>query len=176
MCVCVCVCVNADAAVRLVGGTELSEGRVEVYHSGSWGTICDDFFDMREAQVICHQLGYRGGALEAIPNSRFGRGTGQIWMDNLRCTGNETNIGDCPFLGWGSHNCVHYEDAGVRCADGEKGCVCVFGRGGGGGGSNTNCCFFSFYFPRWHCYCHLCCCCCLLSQKPSMVNTFLCVL
>ena len=96
-----------------------SEGRVEVYHSGSWGTICDDYFDLRDARVVCHQLGYPE-ALEAVPTSSrqdWGRGTGQIWMDNLRCTGNETNIGDCPFPGWSLHNCNHYEDAGVRCAD-----------------------------------------------------------
>ena len=108
-----------DAALRLVGGSVPSEGRVEVYHSGSWGTICDDFFDLRDARVICHQLGYPE-ALEAIPTSGrqdWGQGTGQIWMDNLYCTGNETNIGDCPFPGWGVQNCNHFEDAGVRCAN-----------------------------------------------------------
>ena len=108
-----------DAALRLVGGSVPSEGRVEVYHSGSWGTICDDFFDLRDARVICHQLGYPE-ALEAVPTSGrqdWGQGTGQIWMDNLYCTGNETNIGDCPFPGWGVQNCNHFEDAGVRCAN-----------------------------------------------------------
>ncbi|XP_052083759.1 scavenger receptor cysteine-rich domain superfamily protein-like [Mytilus californianus] len=44
--------------VRLVGGNYFWEGRVEIYHNGAWGTICDDDFDTNEAKVICAMLGY----------------------------------------------------------------------------------------------------------------------
>ena len=54
------------------------------------------------------------------PRAHFGQGTGQIWMDNLRCIGNETYLSDCSFPGWGAHNCAHYEDAGVTCAPGKN--------------------------------------------------------
>ena len=50
----------ADFAVRLVDGTHTYNGRVEVYHSDEWGTICDDSFGFEEAVVICHELGYPG--------------------------------------------------------------------------------------------------------------------
>ena len=55
-------------------------------------------------------------------NAYFGRGTGQIWMDNVGCTGNETRLGDCQFNGWGINNCDHSDDAGVSCEPG----VCVY--------------------------------------------------
>lgn len=46
-----------DGSIRLVGGKTPYEGRVEIFHAGIWGTICDDRWTYREAGVICHMLG-----------------------------------------------------------------------------------------------------------------------
>ena len=49
-----------DGLVRLVNGRNKTEGRLEVCHSGQWGTVCDDSFSPIDAGVACRQLGYGG--------------------------------------------------------------------------------------------------------------------
>ena len=51
----------------------------------------------------------------ALSQASFGAGSGQIWLDNVACTGNERRLIDCPANPLGTHNCQHSEDAGVRC-------------------------------------------------------------
>ncbi|EDO39995.1 predicted protein, partial [Nematostella vectensis] len=98
---------------RLVGGKTSTEGRVELYYNNLWGTVCDDSWDINDAKVVCRMLGYV--AVRAVGNAYFGKGSGTIWMDGVRCSGSETNIEQCHFNGWGSHDCQHLEDAGVIC-------------------------------------------------------------
>ena len=108
---------HVDGDLRLVGGEEDHEGRVEVYHDGEWGTVCDDYWGIADARVACRQLGF-ANANAAPRRARFGEGSGPIWMDNMDCTGAETALADCEFRGWGVHNCRHREDAGAVCTTG----------------------------------------------------------
>ena len=128
-------CTSGD--VRLVGGNATA-GRVEICFNGAWGTVCDDFWDTPDAQVVCRQLGlpWRGTYTVVIPISlttpppphtaataleiaRFGEGTGPIHLDDVHCSGNESSLQECRHNGVGDHNCGHIEDASVVCSDGK---------------------------------------------------------
>ena len=101
--------------IRLVNGTTKYEGRVEMYHNGEWGTVCDDGWDLNDAQVVCGRLGF-GPAINASDNAYYGEGSGQIWLDDVNCVGTELTIENCSHRGWGIENCSHSEDAGVQCS------------------------------------------------------------
>ncbi len=105
---------DQEHGVRLVNGDSNSEGRLEVLYNGTWGSVCDDAFSNIDARVVCRQLGYTTGV--ALARAPFGQGVGTVWMDNVACNGTETRIQDCGHNGWGSHNCAHSEDVGIRCS------------------------------------------------------------
>ncbi|XP_025112202.1 deleted in malignant brain tumors 1 protein-like isoform X2 [Pomacea canaliculata] len=107
-----------EGALRLVPGTSRvsGAGRVEIYHNNTWGTICDDGWNLNAATVACRQLGYQSHQIIFRTQAFYGAGTGRIWLDDIHCTGSETSILQCQHRPLGTHNCNHYEDAGVDCS------------------------------------------------------------
>ena len=92
----------------------MQQGRVEIWYSNQWNTVCDDSWDINDATVVCRQLGYRG-AVTAHQSAHFGQGSGQILLDDLHCTGSEASLLECSHAGINVHNCGHGEDASVTC-------------------------------------------------------------
>ncbi|KAF5895102.1 deleted in malignant brain tumors 1 protein-like, partial [Clarias magur] len=102
--------------IRLVNGTSNCCGRVEIQHKAQWGTVCDDAWDLKDAEVVCRQLGC-GKAVSAPHNARFGQGNGPTWLGDVQCTGTERILDVCSYKGLGVENCGHGEDAGVVCSN-----------------------------------------------------------
>ena len=108
----------STAPTRLINGNSPSEGRLELFYNGTWGTVCSIEFDNLEVEVVCRMLGYKQGT--ALSGAAFGQGSGPIWSSHLNCRGNETSIFDCPTyfdypIGSPSSYCDHNDDVAVSC-------------------------------------------------------------
>ncbi|XP_026066298.1 scavenger receptor cysteine-rich domain-containing group B protein-like [Carassius auratus] len=106
--------VICQTRTRLVSGINSCSGRVQVLYNGTWGTVCDDGWDLSEAAVVCREIGC-GDVIEVKRSAYFGEGSGQIWMDNVNCTGNESALSKCAYLGLEHNDCSHSKDVGVIC-------------------------------------------------------------
>lgn len=121
-------CQHGD--IRLVGSSDPLIGRVEVCFNNTWGTICDDYWDNNDAQVVCRQLGFpaQGNVTynTCMSNIVFYIGaiarTGSYYeydkafhIIDLNCNGNENSVFNCSYNNIQYHNCYWYEDAYVQC-------------------------------------------------------------
>ncbi len=99
-------------------------GRLEVNIDGTWGTVCDDYWNddnypnvtqgNLNAQVACKSLGLPWRSAYPVPRAGYGQGQGSslsILMDDVQCTGNEPDLYSCPRSASGS-DCSHSEDVG----------------------------------------------------------------
>ncbi|XP_041070323.1 scavenger receptor cysteine-rich type 1 protein M130-like isoform X5 [Carcharodon carcharias] len=109
------MCSDSDVGLRLIGGNTNCSGRVEIMCKNNWSTVCDDSWDMADANVVCRQL-HCGSALLATGGAAFGQGEGDMWFDEVRCTGSESFLSDCPSLASAQSDCDHKEDASVICS------------------------------------------------------------
>ena len=87
---------------------------MEINVGGVWGTVCDRWWDINDAQVVCRMLNL-SAATAAPKRAAFGEGRGPIWLSRLTCKGNEASLLDCSHYGLGNHYCRHYYDASVVC-------------------------------------------------------------
>ena len=121
-----------DGSLRLTGGSTPGSGRLEVWHEGAWGSICQDNFGWRDARVACRELGYVSG--RAVYWAAYGGGYNKpVWLTDVACFGNESRLVDCAKSRWDEGWCWgdHNKDVGLVCNNGEptSGCpLCARGR------------------------------------------------
>ena len=102
--------------MRLVGGPHRCEGRVEVERNGEWGTVCDDSWNMKDAEVLCRELGC--GAAKGTPSGNLYKPLAdekqKIFIREVNCNGTEDELIKCDQLE-DVYDCSHSEDAGAIC-------------------------------------------------------------
>ena len=105
-----------------VTDTSFSEGRVEIFLNGQWGTICEDRFDSVDANIACHQLGFAGSIAEPTagfhsPHGKGSESDGPIWLDEVGCTDpTGLHILSCVNPGIGVQDCDHFSDVAITCS------------------------------------------------------------
>ena len=98
--------------IRLVNGSDPSEGGVELFYEGEWGRVAIIFPDAAVAHVACRQAGYPYS--EGLQS--FGQGSVPVWIDILACTGDEERVEQCRrFLGGWRNIYYSLSHFGVRC-------------------------------------------------------------
>lgn len=147
--VCLSKCTFGD--IRLIDGTEETNGRVEICIGGYWGTICDEEFDVLDAQIVCKQLGYPYQGAEVKYNAFFGGGTDHgIALTSLGCHGNENMIISCNYNTGSAITCNHDDDVGVICQEACNNGAIRLGNSGTMNAGRVEVC----YNGQWGTICH----------------------
>ncbi len=101
--------------IRLIGGSTLSSGRLEILFNNRWTAICNTDWDDRDASVVCKSMGFISG--RAVSNGAFTQTKSEIKLTGFQCNGHEKALTDCPFT-YGPNNCTHQQDAAITCLKG----------------------------------------------------------
>ena len=105
----------SEGTVRLEDGPSNDSGRVEVFTSGLWHSICVNTWSIDVANLVCVQLGYlRAEEAYLGQGGVFGQGTGPI-LEDLQCPEAATILQQCSFNISASGSCSHSMDAAVMC-------------------------------------------------------------
>ncbi|XP_059208080.1 scavenger receptor cysteine-rich type 1 protein M130-like [Centropristis striata] len=110
--------VNCSDSVRLVNGTSVCSGRLEVksdQSKQSWSSVCEDDFDQKDAEVVCRELGC--GAPSVLQGALYGEGEAPMWTKEFQCGGNESALLDCRSSGSDRNTCSPGRAVGLTCSE-----------------------------------------------------------
>lgn len=82
---------------------------------GYWGSLCDSYWDLEDANVLCSQLSC-GVALSTTKGKYIGEGSGRVWGHRFHCLGNESLLDNCQMTVLGAPLCAHENVISVTCS------------------------------------------------------------
>ncbi|XP_051255595.1 scavenger receptor cysteine-rich type 1 protein M160-like [Dicentrarchus labrax] len=108
--------ITCSDSVRLLNGTSLCSGRLEVKSNQSWSSVCEEDFDLRDAEVVCRELGC--GAPLVLQGALYGGEKAPMWTREFQCEGNESALRDCDRSGSARGGpCSPGRAVGLTCSD-----------------------------------------------------------
>ncbi|XP_067431506.1 scavenger receptor cysteine-rich type 1 protein M130-like [Thunnus thynnus] len=102
-------------SVRLVNGTSLCSGRLEVKSEQSWSSVCEADFDQQDAEVVCRELGC--GAPSVRQGALYGEVEAPMWTKEFQCGGHESTLLDCGRSDSARSTCSPGKAVGLTCSE-----------------------------------------------------------
>ncbi|XP_071394199.1 scavenger receptor cysteine-rich type 1 protein M130-like, partial [Centroberyx affinis] len=102
-------------SVRLVDGTSLCSGRLEVKSNQFWSSVCEADFDQQDAEVVCRELGC--GAPSVLQGALYGEAEALMWTKEFQCEGSESVLLDCGSSGSARNTCSPGKAVGLTCSE-----------------------------------------------------------
>ncbi|KAE8283773.1 Collagen alpha-1(XII) chain Fibrochimerin Precursor [Larimichthys crocea] len=107
--------ITCSDSVRLVNGTSLCSGRLEVKSNQSWSSVCEADFDQQDAEVVCRELGC--GAPSVLQGALYGEVEAPMWTKEFQCGGHESALLDCRSSGSTRNTCSPGKAVGLTCSE-----------------------------------------------------------
>ncbi|KAM9317657.1 scavenger receptor cysteine-rich type 1 protein M160-like isoform 2-T2 [Pholidichthys leucotaenia] len=101
-------------SVRLLNGTSLCSGRLEVKSNQGWSSVCEADFDQQDAEVVCRELGC--GPPSALQGGLYGEVEALTWAKEFQCGGDESALLDCRSSGSARNSCSPGKAVGLTCS------------------------------------------------------------
>ncbi|XP_034038408.1 antigen WC1.1-like [Thalassophryne amazonica] len=107
--------ITCSESVRLVHGSSLCSGRLEVKLNQSWSSVCEDDFDQQDAQVVCRELGC--GPPSVLQGALYEEIEPPKWTKEFLCGGNESGLLACGSSGSDRNSCSPGKAVGLTCSE-----------------------------------------------------------
>ncbi|CAI5692511.1 unnamed protein product [Oreochromis niloticus] len=107
--------ITCSDSVRLLNGSSLCSGRLQVKSNQRWSSVCEDDFDLQDAEVVCRELGC--GPPSLLQGALYGEVEAPVWSREFQCGGHESALLDCGSSGSARSSCSPGKAVGLTCSE-----------------------------------------------------------